>query len=77
MSDILCLGVDTMNISSDNLEEQLNQMCINFISLLKALKLNGLITEEEYLEHTKIKYIFLEKKSLDYSIPLNNTKQTL
>jgi len=49
---------------SMNLELELALLCEKVIVLLKELKDKSLITEEEFADHTKLKYEFLEKNLL-------------
>lgn len=49
---------------SMNLELELALLCEKVIGLLKELKDKSLISEEEFADHTKLKYEFLEKNLL-------------
>lgn len=48
----------------DDIEKQLAELCTNFINMFDKMKSNGIITEEEYIRHTKYKKDFLKKFSI-------------
>ncbi|WP_176718836.1 hypothetical protein [Caloranaerobacter ferrireducens] len=54
-----------MNYQSkfNDIEKQLAELCTNFINMFDKMKINGIITEEEYIRHTKYKKDFLKKIS--------------
>ncbi|WP_161802929.1 hypothetical protein [Caloranaerobacter sp. TR13] len=49
---------------SNDIEKQLAELCTNFINIFDKMKTNGIITEEEYIRHTKYKKDFLKKYSV-------------
>ncbi|WP_427339722.1 hypothetical protein [Caloranaerobacter sp. DY30410] len=49
---------------SKDIEKQLAELCIDFINIFDKMKTNGVITEEEYIRHTKYKKDFLKKISV-------------
>ncbi len=49
---------------SENIEKQLADLCIDFINIFDKMKADGIITEEEYIKHTKYKKDFLNKISI-------------
>lgn len=52
-----------MNISSDSIEKQLEMLCVDFLKQLEDLKQKGIISQEEYIKHAKLKRKFLEDKN--------------
>lgn len=46
-----------------NVGLELAKVCEEFICILEVLKTNDLITEEEFILHSKIKEKFIEEKS--------------
>ncbi len=50
---------------SMNLELELALLCERMVDLLKELREKSQITEEEYIEHTKLKIKFLQRNLLE------------
>ncbi|NLK44350.1 MAG: hypothetical protein GX300_08155 [Tissierellia bacterium] len=48
-----------------NLELELALLCERMVDLLKELREKSQITEEEYIEHTKLKIKFLQRNLLE------------
>jgi len=48
-------------------ELELVMLCEKIIDLLEELKQKSLITEEEYINHTKLKFEFLERNLVGVS----------
>ncbi|MDK2800485.1 MAG: hypothetical protein PWP27_1536 [Clostridiales bacterium] len=49
-----------MSYQSDNITEQLQQLCIDLIKKLDNLRAEGRISEMEYIKHTQLKREFLK-----------------
>ncbi|NLY44004.1 MAG: hypothetical protein GX066_08575 [Clostridiaceae bacterium] len=45
---------------NNNSEQQLKELCIILINILNSMKKEGIIDEQQYLKHTKLKKKFIE-----------------
>ncbi len=55
-----CSFIGGLNMENNNIKEELVQLCNLAIVLLEKSKQNGLISEDQYNEHVKLKKDFLE-----------------
>ncbi|SHI84034.1 hypothetical protein SAMN02745975_00725 [Geosporobacter subterraneus DSM 17957] len=49
-----------MSINTLSIENDLRLLCIQMIDLLTKMKENGIISEDEYQEHIRLKRMFIQ-----------------
>lgn len=49
------------------INDNLKQLCIDLLNILEDLRDSGMITEEEYIMHSKVKIDFLNKLEKDHN----------